>query len=91
MAKGVDSNGSGVAALLEILAILSKFYSDSSNRPKFNVVFVLSAAGKFNYQGSRQWIEDFQEKHSGIFFIFNQKIDKETSNKHKPWAFWEHI
>lgn len=73
MAKGVDSNGSGVAALLELLAILSKFYSDSINRPKFNVVFVLSAVGKFNYQGSRQWIEDFQEKNSGKLMKFARK------------------
>jgi hypothetical protein len=66
MSNGADSNGSGVAVLLEILAILSKFYSDLSNRAKYNIVFVLSTAGKFNFQGSKQWIDDFQEKHSGF-------------------------
>lgn len=63
----MDSNGSGVAALLELLAILSQFYSTHNDRPKYNVVFILTAAGKFNYLGSRQWIEDFQENNSGYF------------------------
>uniref|UniRef100_A0A915D332 BOS complex subunit NCLN n=1 Tax=Ditylenchus dipsaci TaxID=166011 RepID=A0A915D332_9BILA len=73
--SGVDSNGSGVATLLEILAILSRFYSDAGNRAKYNIVFVLSTAGKFNYQGSRQWIEDFQEKHSDENVVFSLCLD----------------
>ncbi|VDN50259.1 unnamed protein product [Dracunculus medinensis] len=62
LSQGADSNGSGVAALLELLAILSQFYASTVTRPKYNIVFLLSAGGKFNYQGSRQWIEDNIEK-----------------------------
>jgi len=28
---------------------------------RHNVLFLLSAAGKFNYQGSKRWLEDAQE------------------------------
>lgn len=60
LSAGSDSNGSGVAALLELLAIFQRFYSNSNTRPKYNVIFLLSTGGKFNFQGSRQWVEDYQ-------------------------------
>ncbi|KAI1718858.1 peptidase family m28 domain-containing protein [Ditylenchus destructor] len=73
--KGVDSNGSGMAALLELLAILSRFYSDPANRPKLNIVFLLSAAGKYNYQGARQYIEEFQERRSDESIVHSLCLD----------------
>uniref|UniRef100_A0A1I7XHY7 BOS complex subunit NCLN n=1 Tax=Heterorhabditis bacteriophora TaxID=37862 RepID=A0A1I7XHY7_HETBA len=60
-APGSDSNGSGVVMLLELLAIFRKFYEKSATRPPYNLVFVWTAGGKYNYQGVRQWIDDFQE------------------------------
>lgn len=42
LSTGSDSNGSGIAALLELLAIFQKFYLDPSNRPKFNMIFLFS-------------------------------------------------
>ncbi|MFH4981745.1 hypothetical protein AB6A40_008454 [Gnathostoma spinigerum] len=62
LSKGSDSNGSGVVVLLELLAIFSRFYANVNARPKYNMVFIFSSGGKFNYQGSRQWIEDHIEK-----------------------------
>ncbi|VDM40459.1 unnamed protein product [Toxocara canis] len=62
LSTGSDSNGSGVATLLELLAIFSTFYSNVTTKPKYNMIFLLTAGGKFNYQGSRQWIEDHIEK-----------------------------
>uniref|UniRef100_A0A914CII5 BOS complex subunit NCLN n=1 Tax=Acrobeloides nanus TaxID=290746 RepID=A0A914CII5_9BILA len=62
LSVGADSNGSGIAALLELLAIFQRFYTNPSNRPKFNMIFLLSAGGKFNYQGSRQFLDDYLEK-----------------------------
>ncbi|VDK44045.1 unnamed protein product [Anisakis simplex] len=62
LSTGSDSNGSGIAALLELLAIFSTFYSNVTTKPKYNMIFLLTAGGKFNYQGSRQWIEDHIEK-----------------------------
>ncbi|WKX89500.1 hypothetical protein Q1695_008843 [Nippostrongylus brasiliensis] len=63
-AVGADSNGSGVVVLLELLAIFRKLYDKASTRPPFNLVFVWTAAGKYNYQGARQFIEDFQSDNS---------------------------
>ncbi|KAK5985321.1 Nicalin [Trichostrongylus colubriformis] len=64
VAVGADSNGSGVVVLLELLAIFRKLYEKPSTRPPFNLVFVWTAAGKYNYQGTRQFIEDFQSDSS---------------------------
>ncbi len=55
---GGDSNGSGVVALLEIARLFSKLYMTSRSHAKFNLLFLLSAGGKFNYQGTKRWIED---------------------------------
>ncbi|EPB75195.1 hypothetical protein ANCCEY_05709 [Ancylostoma ceylanicum] len=63
-AVGADSNGSGVVVLLELLAIFRKLYEKPATRPPFNLVFVWTAAGKYNYQGARQFIEDFQSDNS---------------------------
>ncbi|VBB31839.1 unnamed protein product [Acanthocheilonema viteae] len=104
LAIGADANGSGVAALLELLAIFSRFYgsgaqlcyiydrssailhsvtavvfdqpvelksclvlvtrfcSRNTMKPKYNMMFLLTAGGKFNYQGSRQWLEEHIDK-----------------------------
>ncbi|CAG9538877.1 unnamed protein product [Cercopithifilaria johnstoni] len=62
LAIGADANGSGVAALLELLAIFSRFYGSNTMKPKYSMVFLLTAGGKFNYQGSRQWLEEHIDK-----------------------------
>lgn len=54
---GADSNGSGVAMLLEISRLLSKLYRSRSTHPRLNLVLLLTAGGKLNYAGSRQWLE----------------------------------
>lgn len=55
---GADSNGSGVASLLELARLLSRLYTSSRTHPRFNLIFLLSGGGKFNYQGTKKWIED---------------------------------
>uniref|UniRef100_A0A0N5AU22 BOS complex subunit NCLN n=1 Tax=Syphacia muris TaxID=451379 RepID=A0A0N5AU22_9BILA len=62
LSAGADSNGSGVVALLELLALFSRFYASVLTKPKYNLVFLFTSGGKFNYQGTRQWIEDHIEK-----------------------------
>ena len=56
-----DSNGSGVAALLELYVALRHFYS-KGNRPRYNIIFAFTAAGKYNYQGTRQFIDNLGDK-----------------------------
>lgn len=58
---GADSNGSGVIALLELARLFSKLYTNSRTHAKYNLVFLLSGGGKFNYQGTKRWIEDTVE------------------------------
>ncbi|CAB3410840.1 unnamed protein product [Caenorhabditis bovis] len=60
LSPGSDSNGSGIVALLELLAVLSKFYDKPSTRPPYNLLFIWTAAGKLNYQGARHWIDEYQ-------------------------------
>jgi hypothetical protein len=79
-----------MAVLLELLAIFGRLYAIPSHRARFNLVFVLSAGGKFSYQGSRSFIDDFNERYSGTIFIhiylfvvcsiFGTCLDNETQN-----------
>ena len=58
---GYDSNGSGAVALLELSRLLSRFYSTSKTHPRYNIQFVLTGAGKYNYMGSKYWIDNLPE------------------------------
>lgn len=55
---GADSNGSGVAMLLELMRLFSILYSDAKTHGRYNIIFLLSGGGKLNYQGSKKWLED---------------------------------
>lgn len=63
LSYGADSNGSGVAALLELMRIFSRLFN-SSSRPNYNVAFLLSGAAKMNYFGTRKWLEEMKESNS---------------------------
>lgn len=58
LSAGADSNGSGVIALLELARLFSKLFTNSRTHAKYNLVFLLTGAGKFNYLGAKKWIED---------------------------------
>jgi hypothetical protein len=75
LGTGSDSNGSGVAALLELLAIFSRYYSDPATRPRMGLIFMLTAGGKMNYQGSRLWADEYGEKQSDERIPFVLCID----------------
>uniref|UniRef100_A0A1E1X949 Nicalin n=1 Tax=Amblyomma aureolatum TaxID=187763 RepID=A0A1E1X949_9ACAR len=75
---GADSNGSGVAALLELARLFSKLYTNSRTHPQFNLVFLISAGGKFNYHGTKKWIEDNIDSTEGSLLadsLFTMCID----------------
>lgn len=58
LSVGADSSASGVVALLEISRLFSKLYKDQKTHPKYNLLFLLAGGGKFNFQGTKKWIEE---------------------------------
>ncbi|GAB6032445.1 hypothetical protein CHUAL_011083 [Chamberlinius hualienensis] len=65
LSYGADSNGSGVAALLELMRLFSRLYSNPQTHARYNLLFLLSGGGKFNYLGTKKWIEDNLEVTDG--------------------------
>ncbi|KAF2365628.1 Nicastrin [Trinorchestia longiramus] len=57
---GADSNGSGVAALLEIARLLSRLYKSQHTHPHANVFFLLPGGGFLNYQGTKRFLDDLE-------------------------------
>jgi hypothetical protein len=58
LSSGVDSNASGVAALLGLARLFSRLYRDVKQRPRSNLLFVLSGGGKLNYFGTKSLLEE---------------------------------
>ncbi|XP_053558840.1 nicalin [Bombina bombina] len=58
LSYGADSNGSGVAILLELARLFSRLYTYKRTHAGFNLLFFASGGGKFNYQGTKRWLED---------------------------------
>ena len=56
MPNGINTNGSGVAAFLELIRILSKFYESYENVLKYDILFVLTSGGALNYEGTQHFI-----------------------------------
>jgi len=58
LAFGADSNGSGVAILIELARLFSQLYNSQRTHAKVNMMFLLAGAGKLNFQGTKKWLED---------------------------------
>ncbi|KAJ7308451.1 hypothetical protein JRQ81_009000 [Phrynocephalus forsythii] len=66
LSHGADSNGSGVAVLLELARLFSRLYTYKRTHAGYNLLFFASGGGKFNYQGTKRWLEDNLD-HTGRF------------------------
>jgi len=53
---GLDHNGSGTIALLEIARIFNRLYADYRTQGRLNLMFVLTGGGRFNYAGVKHWL-----------------------------------
>lgn len=70
LTKGMDSNGSGVVVLLELVKVLKKLYNQSP--APFNLMFLLTSSGTTSFQGLKHWLTteeaELQQIRGGISF-----------------------
>ncbi|XP_056587580.1 nicalin-1-like [Triplophysa dalaica] len=75
LAYGADSNGSGVAMLLELVRLFQRLYSDPRSQPPYHLLFTLSGAGKYNFLGTKRWLEENMDRaessllHDNVAFV----------------------
>ncbi|KAL2624503.1 hypothetical protein R1flu_008748 [Riccia fluitans] len=62
LAVGSDSNGSGVVALLELARLFSRLYANTKTRAPYNLLFGLTSAGPYNYNGTASWLRGFDQR-----------------------------
>ena len=57
---GINSNGSGILALLELIRIISKLYENYESVIKYDILFVLTSGGNENFKGTEQFINNLE-------------------------------
>lgn len=57
LSYGASSSTSGVVALFELSRLFSKLYENMKTQGKYNLLFLLTAAGRFNYLGTKHWLQ----------------------------------
>uniref|UniRef100_A0A7N0UXC4 Nicalin n=1 Tax=Kalanchoe fedtschenkoi TaxID=63787 RepID=A0A7N0UXC4_KALFE len=62
LSVGSDSNGSGIAALLEVARLFSLLYSNPKTRGRYNLLFGLTSGGPYNYNGTQKWLRSFDQR-----------------------------
>lgn len=60
MPSGMNSNGSGMIALMELIRILSKFYENYDNVIKYDILFLMTSAGNLNFEGTQQFLNNLE-------------------------------
>merc|ERR1719510_675639 len=74
LSYGMDSNGSGMIVLLELARMFSRLYKSSKTQPSVNLVFLLSSGGKFNYFGTKKWLESHLDSSSSSELLSDVKF-----------------
>ena len=70
LTHGIDSNGSGVIVLLELIKLMRKLYMQ--NPAPYNLLFILTSSGTTGFQGLKHWLtteeQELQQIRGGISF-----------------------
>ncbi|XP_055036775.2 BOS complex subunit ncln isoform X1 [Misgurnus anguillicaudatus] len=75
LAYGADSNASGVTILLELVRLFQRLYSDPRSQPSYHLLFSLTGAGKYNFLGTKRWLEENMDNaessllHDNVAFV----------------------
>jgi hypothetical protein len=62
LSRGLDQNGSGTIALLELTRIFHQLYSDFRTQGSYNLLFVLTAADRLNYAATKGWLRNLDSR-----------------------------
>lgn len=62
LSVGSDSNGSGVAVLLELARLFSRLYANPKTRGRYNLMFGLTSGGPYNYDGTFKWLRSSDQR-----------------------------
>jgi hypothetical protein len=62
LTRGLETNGSGAIALLELARLFQLLYASPQTRGAYNLLFVLTSGGRLNYEGARHWIQKLDHK-----------------------------
>lgn len=56
MPRGLNSNASGIIAIVELMRIMSKFYENYESFVHYDLLFLLTSGGNLNYSGTQHFI-----------------------------------
>jgi len=62
LAQSARSSSSGAAVLLEMSRLFHQLYSHPRTQGRYNLLFVLATGGHFNFMGSKQWLNQADER-----------------------------
>jgi len=62
LAKGLDQNGSGAVALLEVSRVFARLYAEARTHGSYNLLFVLTALDRINFVSTKHWLRNIDSR-----------------------------
>lgn len=82
--RGMASTASSVVGLLELARVFKGLYSTASTRGSYDLIFVLTSAGRLGYEGSRNWLKNLSPsiRNNLLFVLCLENIAGSKLNIH---------